>query len=57
MLKLVGTNKNGMVTDERILITDNDKPTAFLIGLAAIELACDISLAIILGRTLFRKKK
>ena len=33
MLKIVGTHKDGTVADERVLIDDNDKPTAFLVGL------------------------
>ena len=55
MLKLVGTHRNGAVADERILIDDNDKPTMFLLGLAALELVCDITLACILARTVFEK--
>lgn len=56
MLKIVGTHKDGSVADERVLINDNERPTAFLIGLAALELACDITLAIILAKTVFRKR-
>ncbi|MBQ9004288.1 MAG: hypothetical protein IJ087_20810 [Eggerthellaceae bacterium] len=57
MLKIVGTHKDGTIADERVLIDDNDKPTGFLIGLALIELACNVSLAILLGRTVFRRRK
>ena len=56
MLKLVGTNKDGSIADERVLVTDDDKPTAFLIGIALIELACDITLAIVLARTVFGRR-
>lgn len=55
MLKLVGLEKNGKVADERILIDENDKPTMFLLGLAALELICDVTLACILARTVFKK--
>ena len=55
MLKLVGTHRSGEMADERILITDDDKPTGFLIGLALLELACDITLAIVLAKTVFRQ--
>ena len=55
MLKIVGTNKRGGVESERVLITDDDKPTMFLIGLAALELVCDITLACILAKTVFSK--
>ena len=56
MLKLVGTHKDGTVADERVLITDENKPTTFLIGLALIVLGCNIAMACILGKTIFRKK-
>lgn len=55
MLKLVGTERDGTIADEKVLISDDGKPTAFLFGLAALELACDITLAIILARTVFKK--
>ena len=55
MLKLVGTHRDGSVADERVLITDDDKPTAFLIGLALIEVACDIALACLLAKTVFKR--
>ena len=55
MLKLVGTSKNGVVEAERVLVTDDDKPTMFLLGLAALEIVCDITLACILARTVFKK--
>ena len=55
MLKLVGTNRQGAIEDERILINDNDRPTAFLLGLAALELICDVTLACILAKTVFKK--
>ena len=57
MLKIVGTHLDGSVADEKVLLTDDNKPTPFLIGIALIELACDISLAVILGRTVFRRRK
>jgi len=57
MLKLVGTHKDGSVADERVLIDDNDMPTKFLVGLALIELTCDIVLACVLAKTVFRSKK
>ena len=55
MLKLVGTHKDGSVADEKILVTDEDKPTKLLIGLALIELASDIALACLLAKTVFKK--
>ena len=55
MLKLVGLEKNGTVANERILHDANDRPTKFLIGLALLELACDVTLACILARTVFKK--
>jgi hypothetical protein len=55
MLKLVGTNRLGIVENERVLVDDNDRPTKFLLGLAALELVCDITLACILARTVFKK--
>ena len=56
MLKLVGTEKDGSIADEKVLIADDGRPTRFLIGLALVELACDIALACFLGRTVFRKR-
>ena len=56
MLKLVGTEANGTVADELVLIDDKDRPTKVLIGLAALELVCDITLACILAHTVFKKK-
>ena len=56
MLKLVGTHKDGSIADERVLVDDNDQPTAFLLALAALELACDIALACLLAKTVFKKK-
>ena len=56
MLKLVGTRADGSVADERVLIDDNDRPTRFLVGLALIELACDIALACVLARTVFKRR-
>ena len=55
MLKIVGTDKRGSALDELVLIDDNDRPTKLLLGLAALELACDITLACILARTVFKK--
>ena len=55
MLKLVGTHKDGTIADEMVLIDDKDRPTPLLLGLAALELACDITLAIVLAKTIFRK--
>lgn len=55
MLKLVGTHADGTVADEKVLVTDDGRPTLFLVGLAAIELACDITLALILAKTVFKK--
>ena len=55
MLKLVGTRKDGLIADEKVLVDNNDRPTLFLLGLAALELACDITLAIVLAKTVFRK--
>ena len=57
MLKLVGTQKDGSVADERVLIDENGKPTMFLVGIALIELACDIAIACVLGKTIFRSRK
>lgn len=54
MLKIVGTDKDGSVVDEKVLITDDDKPTRLLLGLALIELACDITLAVLLAKTVFK---
>ena len=56
MLKLVGTHRDGTIADEKVLVDANDKPTLFLVGLAALELACDIALACILAKTVFRNK-
>lgn len=55
MLKLVGTNEDGTIADEKVLVTDNNKPTAFLIGIALLEIVCDVTLACILAKTVFRK--
>ena len=55
MLKIVGTHKDGSIADERVLITDDDRPTRFLVGIALVELACDIALACLLAKTVFRK--
>ncbi len=55
MLKLVGTHEDGTIADERVLISNTGKPTPFLIGLAVIELACDIALACILAKTVFKR--
>lgn len=57
MLKIVGTHKDGSIADERVLVDENDMPTKFLIGLALIELACDITLACILANTVFKRAK
>lgn len=56
MLKLVGTEQDGTVADEIVLIDDTDKPTPLLIGLACLELACDIALAVFLAKTVFKSK-
>ncbi len=56
MLKLVGTHRDGSVADEKVLVDANDRPTLFLVGIAALELACDIALACILAKTVFRKR-
>ena len=56
MLKLVGTHKDGTVADEKVLITDDGKPTKFLLGIVLIELAVDIAVAVFLGKTIFRKR-
>lgn len=55
MLKLVGTERDGSVADELVLIDDNDRPSKVLIGLVALELAFDCALACILARTVFKK--
>ena len=55
MLKLVGIHKDGSVADEMVLVTDDNKPTNALIGLALIEIALDIALACFLAKTLFRR--
>ena len=55
MLKIVGTHEDGTVADEKVLVNDASRPTAFLIGLAAIELVCDIALACILANTVFKR--
>ena len=55
MLKLVGLEKNGAVANEKILLDANDRPTKFLIGLALLELVCDVTLACILAKTVFNK--
>ena len=56
MLKLVGANEDGAIADEKVLITDDNKPTAFLIGIALIEIVCDVTLACILAKTVFKKQ-
>ena len=56
MLKLVGTHRDGTIADERILLDSNDRPTFFLLGLAALELTLDVALAIILAKTVFKNK-
>ena len=56
MLKIVGTHEDGTVADEKVLITDDGKPTKFLLGIALIELAVDIAVAVFLGKTIFRKR-
>lgn len=55
MLKLVGTHEDGTIADEKILVDNAGKPTPFLMGLAVIELACDIALAIVLAKTVFKR--
>lgn len=55
MLKLVGTEPNGKIADERVLVTDDNKPTAFLLGLAALELTFDFVVACILANTVFKR--
>ena len=55
MLKLVGTEADGSVADELVLLNDNDRPTMVLIGLCALELAFDIALACILAKTVFKR--
>ena len=55
MLKLVGTEQDGTVTDEVVLIDDGGKPAPILIGMACLELACDVTLAVILAKTVFKK--
>ena len=55
MLKLVGTHEDGTIADEKILVDNTGKPTPFLMGLAAMELACDIALAIVLAKTVFKR--
>jgi len=57
MLKIVGTHKDGSIADEKVLIDENDMPTKLLVGLALIELACDITLACILAKTVFKRDK
>ena len=54
MLKLVGTHKDGTVADERILLDANDRPTALLLGLAALELALEVTLAVVLAKTVLK---
>jgi len=56
VLKLVGTEANGAVADELVLIDDRDRPTKVLLGLCALELVFDVTLACILARTVFKKK-
>ena len=55
MLKIVGTNKDGSVADEKVLLGDDGKPTRFLMGIVLIELACDVALACLLAKTVFRR--
>lgn len=55
MLKLVGTEYNGKVADELVLLNDKDMPTPALIGLVCLELAFDLTLAYFLARTVFKK--
>lgn len=55
MLKLVGLEKNGTLANEKILLDENDRPTKFFIGLALLELVCDVTLACILAKTVFSK--
>lgn len=55
MLKLVGTERDGTVADEKVLVTDTGRPTLFLVGLAALEIVCDVTLACILAKTVFKK--
>jgi len=57
MLKIVGTHKDGSIADEKVLIDENDMPTKLLVGLALIEFACDITLACILAKTVFKRDK
>ena len=56
MLKLVGTEANGTVADELVLLDNRDRPTKLLLGLCALEIAFDLTLACILARTVFRKQ-
>ena len=55
MLKLVGTERNGNVADELVLLGDDDKPTKALLGLVILELTFDIALACVLAKTVFKK--
>lgn len=56
MLKLVGTEDDGTtIADELVLLDKKDRPTPVLLGLIALELAFDITLAIVLARTVFKK--
>ena len=55
MLKLVATHEDGTVAGEKALVTDKGRPTVLLVGLALVEIACDIALACLLAKTVFRK--
>lgn len=56
MLKLVGTDRNGSIADEKVLVDDKDRPTKLLLGLALIELTFDIALACVLANTVFKRR-
>jgi hypothetical protein len=56
MLKIVGTEEDGNIADEVVLLNDENKPTLMLVGLAMAELAFDVALACLLAKTVFRKK-
>ncbi len=55
MLKLVGLETNGSIADEVVLLDEKDRPTKWLLGLCALEIAVDVTLAIVLARTVFKK--
>lgn len=57
MLKLVGTNADGSVDIEKVLVAEDGKPTPLLVGLALLELACDVTIAIVLAKTVFKKRQ